>query len=268
MTTDQLERDLTSLAEPHADDDRLRLSIRATLREQVRPAPRRRTRLAFGFGAIAAATVAAAIVALIGTGGSSDAAILAHVVHASSPPANLVVHLKETGTQPDGTQVSAEWWQETNAPYAMRLIKGVSGQSNETSVDGTTESTYDAATNTVYQQPDSSPSALVDPIETMRAGLTDGTAHVAGTVTIGGRSLYKIELPNGVVGYFDKTSYRPVYIDNPQRDGSIVRTEVTAYDELPLNAQNEKLVSITEQHPGARVQQLSLIHISEPTRPY
>jgi len=221
MTTDQLERDLTSLAEPHADDDRLRLSIRATLREQVRPAPRRRTRLAFGFGAIAAATVAAAIVALIGTGGSSDAAILAHVVHASSPPANLVVHLKETGTQPDGTQVSAEWWQETNAPYAMRLIKGVSGQSNET----------------------------------MRAGLTDGTAHVAGTVTIGGRSLYKIELPNGVVGYFDKTSYRPVYIDNPQRDGSIVRTEVTAYDELPLNAQNEKLVSITEQHPGARVQQ-------------
>ena len=124
MTTDQLERDLTSLAEPHADDDRLRLSIRATLREQVRPAPRRRTRLAFGFGAIAAATVAAAIVALIGTGGSSDAAILAHVVHASSPPANLVVHLKETGTQPDGTQVSAEWWQETNAPYAMRLIKG------------------------------------------------------------------------------------------------------------------------------------------------
>jgi hypothetical protein len=255
MTPEDLERDLSALAEPHADDERLRLAIGATLREQLRPAPRRRTRRAVGLVTLGAATIAAAVVALISTGGSGNAAILAHVMRASTPPANIVVHLKETGANPDGTPVSAEWWQETNAPYAMRLIKGIGGEVRETSVDGATQSEYDAATNTVYQQPDANAPTLIDPIETMRAGLTNGTAQIDGTVTIGGRSLYKIELPSGCVGYFDKTSYRPVYIDNPQRDGTVVRTEVTAYDELPITAESEKLLSVTAQHPDARVQQ-------------
>jgi hypothetical protein len=255
MTTDDLERDLAALAEPQPDDERLRRAIRATLHERALPAPRRRGRRAFGLAAVAVATLAAALVALIGTGGSGEAAILAHVMRASTPPANIVVHVKETGTLADGTPVSAEWWQETNAPYAMRLIKGTVDRLNETSLDGTTQSQYDAATNTVYQQAESKAPTLIDPIETMRAALANGTAQAGGTVTIGGRSLYKIELPNGCVGYFDKTTYRPVYIDNPQRDGTLVRTEVTAYDELPISPENEKLVSITAQHPDARVQQ-------------
>ena len=85
MTTDELERDLKTLAEPQANDERLRLMIRATLRDQLhqRPALRSRRRLAVGGVAVAAATLAVAIVALIGTdrsGGPSaaNAAILAH----------------------------------------------------------------------------------------------------------------------------------------------------------------------------------------------
>jgi hypothetical protein len=35
MTTDELERDLMTLAEPQADDERLRLALRATLGEQL-----------------------------------------------------------------------------------------------------------------------------------------------------------------------------------------------------------------------------------------
>jgi hypothetical protein len=35
MTTDELERDLQALAEPHAGNERLRLAIRATLDEQL-----------------------------------------------------------------------------------------------------------------------------------------------------------------------------------------------------------------------------------------
>ncbi len=270
MTTDELERDLKTLADPQADDDHLRLAIRATLGEQlaVRPTNRRRTRLVLAGAAVLAATLAAAAVALIGTGesgpSSANAAILAHVVRAISPPANVIVHVKEAGVQVDGTQVAAEWWQETNPPYAIRLIKGAAGrqadskgtaggQQIESAADGTTFSQYDAGTNTIYQRPDSTSPTLIDPIETVRAALANGTAQVAGTVTIDGHSLYKIELPDGVVGYFDRTDYRPVYLDNPQRDGSVVRTRVLAYEELAISPQNELLLSITAQHPRASV---------------
>ncbi len=270
MTTDQLERDLKTLAEPQADDERLRLAIRATLGEQLqeRPKIRRRARLLLGSAAITAATLAAAAVALIGTGGSgpasANAAILAHVVRAISPPANIIVHVKQAGLQHDGTQVAAEWWQETNPPYAIRLIKGAAGQQVdakgnaggqqvESAADGTTFSQYDAGTNTIYQRPDSTSPTLIDPIETVRAGLTHGKAQVAGTVTIDGQSLYKIELPNGVVAYFDRTDYRPVYLDNPQRDGSVVRTRVITYEELSITPENEVLLNITAQHPRASI---------------
>jgi hypothetical protein len=267
MPTDELERDLKTLAKPQADDERLRLAIRATLGEHLRGRPRvrRRTRLVLGSAAVAATTLAAAVV-LIGLGGSgpssANAAILAHVVRAISPPADIIVHVKESGVQHDGTQVAAEWWQETNPPYAIRLIKGTAGQSIdakgnaggqqvETAADGTTSSQYDAGTNTIYQRPDSTSPTLIDPIETVRAGLTHGTAQVAGTVTIDGQSLYRIELPDGVVGYFDQSDYRPVYLDNPQRDGSVVRTQVVTYEELPTTPENETLLSITAQHPRA-----------------
>jgi hypothetical protein len=258
MTTDELERDLKTLAEPRPDDEHLRLAIRATLGEhlQARPTRRRRARLVLGAAGLAAATAAAALVALIGSGGpsSANAAILAHVARAVTPPANLIVHVKETGTLPEGTQVGAEWWQETNAPYALRLIKGPLGQENEGGSDGTTAYQYDASTNTIYEQPDSKAPTLVDPIETARAALANGTAQVDGTVTIDGQSLYKIDLSDGVVGYFDRTDYQPVYIDNPQRGGgSVVRTKVLTYDELANTAENEKLLSVSAQHPGARV---------------
>jgi hypothetical protein len=259
MTTDELERDLELLAEPHADDDAMRLAVRATLGRQLQPdrTIHRRSRLVFGSAAVATAALAAAIVALIGLGGSggpspANAAILAHIVRASSPPANVVVHVKETGTQAGGTQVDAEWWQETNPPYAYRLIKGHAASQIDGGSDGTTYSQYDAATDTIYQQPDSAPPTLIVPIESLRTGLFDGTASIAGTVTIDGRALYAVDLPGGVVGYFDKGDYRPAYIDNPQRGGSVVRTQVVAYDEFPLTAANEKLVSVAAGHPGAR----------------
>ena len=262
MTTDELERELKTLAEPRAEDERLRLAIRASLGERLRAQPRirrRRARLGLGAAAAAAATAAIAVVALVGSGGSggpatANAAILAHVARAISPPANLIVHVRETGAEPDGTPVGVEWWQETTAPRAIRLIKTYGGQLAEGSADGTTRSWYDTGTNTIYRQPDSRSPTLIDPIETVRAELVRGSADVAGTAVIDGRSLYRIELPKGVVGYFDKTDYRPLYLDNPQGDGSVVRTRVVAYEELPLTAGNERLLSVTAQHPDARVQ--------------
>jgi hypothetical protein len=261
MTTDELERDLQTLAEPRASDERLRLATRAQLgellRERPRPRRRLRTRLALGSAAAVVATVAVAIVALVGTGGSggpspADAAIIQRALRAITPPANSIVHVKETGMQ-DGTPVAAEWWQETSPPYAIRIIKGPVGQQGESAGDGTTSFEYDAATNTIYQGPQASPPTLVDPIATVRRQLANGSAHVAGTVTIDGVSLYKIELPKGVIGYFRTTDYRPLYVDNPQGDGTVVRTYVVTSEELPVTPENEKLLSIAAQHPDARV---------------
>jgi hypothetical protein len=259
MTTDELERDLKTLAAPQEADEHLRLALRARLGERWQAPPRRRlrTRLTLGAAALSAAAVAVAIVALIGTGGSggpasADAAIIQHALRAITSPANIIVHVKETGAQ-NGTPVAAEWWQQTSPPYPMRLIKGPAGRQSESADDGTTSSTYDAGTNTIYQRPDSSSPTLIDPLSTVREQLASGSALVAGTVTIDGQSLYKIELPNGVVGYFDRTDYRPVYVDNPQHDGSIVRTQVVTYEELPMTPGNEQLLSITAQHPNAAV---------------
>ena len=271
MTTDELERDLKQLAEPKADDERLRLAIRASVGEHVRERPRRRRRSRRVLGSAvvgAAALVAAAAAVLIGTNAAgpspANAAILAHVARAISPPADMIVHVKEAGVQADGTQVSAEWWQETNPPYSIRLIKGAApqqvdakgstgGGQIESAADGTTSSEYDTATNTIYQWPDSTSPRLIDPIESVRAQLGQGTAQVVGTAMIGGQSLYKIALADGVVGYFDRNDYRPVYLDNPQRDGSVVRTRVIIYQELSTTSDNELLLSIGAQHPRASV---------------
>jgi hypothetical protein len=259
MTTEQLERDLEQLASPRDADDRLRLEVRARLSEQLLAQPQRRRRRGWGFGwaAVAAAVLATLIVALAWSGGSArpsvaEAAIIRHTLQAITAPANAIVHVKEVGVQ-DGTTVGVEWWQQTGQPHALRLIKGPIGHQREAANDGTTSFQYDPGSNRVIATPAASAPALVDPIQNVRAQLTGGGAHVAGTTTIDGRAVYRIELPTGTVAYFDTTDYRPLYLDNPQRGGSVVRTRVVAYEELPMNSGNARLLSIRAQHPDARI---------------
>jgi hypothetical protein len=133
------------------------------------------------------------------------------------------------------------------------MIKGALGRHGEAGNDGTTAYEYDAATNTVIETPSSSAPTLVDPIESVRDQLARGGAQVAGKATIDGTVMYKIELPTGAIAYFDTTGYRPTYIDNPQSNGSVVRTWVETYEELPATPANQQLLSVAAQHPDARV---------------
>lgn len=257
MTTDELERDLKTLAEPRETDERLRLALRARLGEQMLVRPKRRTgpKLRFSWAAVAAVGVAALIVSLGWPGRSggpspADAAIIRHALQAITSPSNVIVHVKETGVQ-DGTPVGVEWWQQTSPPHALRMIKGPVGRQVEAANDGTTSYQYDPAADTVTETPAASAPALVDPIAGVREQLAHGAAQVD-TATIDGTAMYKIELPTGAIAYFDTTDYRPMYIDNPQGDGSVVRTRVVIYEELPVTPDNAKLLSIPAQHPGAR----------------
>ncbi len=262
MTTEDLERELKRLAAPREGDQRLRLAIRAEIRDQM-PAPSRRGRKpAPGLRwAVAAGVAVATVAALVSVGwpggsagpSSADAALIHHALQAISAPANEIVHVKEVGVD-NGTPVTAEWWQQTSPPYTLRMIKGPVGRQSETVDNGTTSFRYDAATNTIQETSDSSPPTLVDPIENIRAQLAHGGARVAGTSTIHGMDVYEIDLPSGAVAYFDTTNYLPVYLDNPQRDGSVVRTRVVTYEEVPMTPDNAKLLSLTAEHPDARVQ--------------
>jgi len=153
----------------------------------------------------------------------------------------------------NGTTVLGETWQETSLPCASRGLKGPSGHTGEFADDGTSSFEYDPATNTISKQPDSSHPAFADPVAQVRQELAHGQAEETGTVTIGGVSLYRIELPHGLVGYFDTVDYLPRYLDDPQRDGSVVRLRVAAYEYLAMTPTNRALVSITAQHPRAQV---------------
>jgi hypothetical protein len=257
---DLLERDLQKLAQPRDDDEWVRLALRRRLADQSRPRPHRRLRMRIAAGVSAVSAAAAiALVALVGSTGSggpaaADAAIVHHVLGAVTPPAGEILHTKVVGTQ-NGVTVAAEVWQQTAPPYAGRGIKGPLGHQGEFSDNGTTSFEYDPATNTIYEHPDSSPpQAFTDPVAQVRQELRSGHAQVSGTVVIEGASLYKIDLPHGLVGYFDVNDFRPRYLDNPQRDGSVVRLRVVAYEYLPMTPSNRALLSVTAQHPTAHVE--------------
>ncbi len=149
--------------------------------------------------------------------------------------------------------VEAEWWQETSPPYASRLIKGPVGHEGEVSDNGTTSFEYDPGANTITEQRDSSAPTPIDPVSQVRQELASGQARMAGTIVIGGSSLYRINLPHGLVGYFDTNNYRPRYMDDPQRNGSVVRLRVAAYEYLPMTRSSRTLLSVTAQHPTVRV---------------
>jgi hypothetical protein len=205
----------------------------------------------------AAAAAAVAVVALVGTGESNgpsvaSAAIVHHALKAVTPPANAILHTEVVGVQ-NGTTVLGETWQETSPPYASRGVKGSPGHLGEFSDDGTTSFEYDPSTNTIAQQPDSSHPKFADPVAQVDQELAGGEAEETGTVTIGGVSLYKIDLPHGMVGYFDTVHYLPRYLDDPQRDGSVVRLRVAAYEYLALTPSNRALLSVTAQHPRAQI---------------
>lgn len=57
---------------------------------------------------------------------------------------------------------------------------------------------------------------------------------------------------DGLVVCFDKSDYRPLYLDDPTSDG-VVRLRLAAFEHLPLTPANQGLLSLAAQHPNARV---------------
>jgi hypothetical protein len=246
-----LERDLRQLAAPQADDEQIRRAVRTQLEVRIRPARRRRVSRRIAVAATAVSAAAAAVLVLVvGTNGSggptaADAAIIRHALTAVTPPAGDILHTKVTGVHGGVTFVN-EVWRQTAPPYAGRAIK----DQEEFSINGTTESDYDPATNTIYEHRNPvSHRPFTDPVAKIRQELASGQAQVNGTVVIDGASLYEVDMPEGEVGYFDTRTYALRYVDVPQ----VGRLHVVVYEDLPMTPANQALLSVTAQHPSARI---------------
>jgi hypothetical protein len=182
----------------------------------------------------------------------AEAAVLHRTLAAVTGPAGTILHFKATGVT-NGSAVLVDQWRETSPPYASRGLDGQVGDLVEFANDGSTSYLYDTTTNTIYEQPDSRAPTFTDPVSLIRQQLASGQASLVGTTTIGGQSLYQIQLDNGVTAYVDTTSYIPRYVDEPQRNGNTLRLDVVAYEHLAATPANTQLLSITAQHPNAQI---------------
>jgi hypothetical protein len=253
-----LERDLRALAAPQPHDEVLRRKLRDQLVPQPQPARRRlpRMRLALPAAAALSAATVAVILALVGAAGGgpsgAGAAVLHDTLAAVTPPSDTILHVKAVAVA-NGVTFEGEWWQESNPPYASRGIKGPAGNLGEFGDDGTTSFSYDASTNTIYEQPDSAPPTFADPVSLVQQQLANGQAELVGTTVIDGQALYQIALAGGVTTYVDQTTYVPRYIDSTQRNGTMLRFKVVAFEYLGITPANLQLLSVTSQHPGAQI---------------
>ncbi len=249
------------------DSDRTAAARRRLEAEYASPsvwrARRRRRSLVAVPAAAATALLAAATVVLVGgaPGGRgptvAEAAIIGHADAALTPPPNDIVHTKVEG---DG--FASETWQLTSAPYSFLGYKGPIGSATpEESVNAATASWYDPATHTIHQSPIAkSPQGFDDPIAQVHQALQNGDARVLGTAHVDGMNTYRIQFAEkgrfgsgSLVAYVDQSTYRPVRLDDPQRNGAVVHLRVVTIEFLPATSANLQLLSLTARHPRAQV---------------
>jgi hypothetical protein len=224
---------------------------------------RRRIKRAVAIGTPGGLAVLGLSLALVLGAGTSpspaDAAILSSAQSALTPPPDSVFHVAATITLGSGPAQPYELW---SAGSSYRFIKfGYEAASN-----GTTSSSYDAATNTlyvdIYNPQNHGP---VDTAATIRALISSGQAQVAGSAVVDGVPAYVLSLsglPEGgglANGTYDvaQSDYRPLLLHTTiacQQGPSCSETvQFQSYEYLPETSANLSLLDLSAQHPDATV---------------
>ena len=223
---------------------------------------RRHLRRAVAIGTPAGLAALGLSLALVLGAGSTpspaDAAILASAQGALTPPADTVFHVAATiavGSTP------AEPYELWSAGSSYRFIKF----GYEAAWNGTTMSSYDAASNTMYvgiYSPQNGPP--VDTAATIRSLIASGQVQVAGSAVVDGVPAYVLSLsgqPSGsglANATYDiaKSDYHPLLIQGTVgcEQGQCPETvQFQTYEYLPETAANLNLLNLSAQHPGATV---------------
>jgi hypothetical protein len=244
--------------------DKLREAVARDLatRRRVPLTPSLSPRLALP--AVALVVVAVAAGAVVGLGSQAkpaDAAILHRMAAALTPPAGTILHERAEITAPgQGTQ-PYEVWMQADSPHAYRVIKW----GHEGAFDGSSFSSYDAASNTITTEPTAGTSRESDDFAvTLRSLVAAGRATIDGTTTIDGVSAYKLTVTDSPdpfllgTAYVATDDYKPLEIDTTTGSEKIV---FETYEYLPANAAGLRLLDLSAQHAGATV-----VHVaSSPT---
>jgi hypothetical protein len=246
---------------------------------------RRRRLVAVRASALFVAVAAAVLIGLsvFGAGGvqtdTANAAVLRRVAAVLTPQAGTILHERALVTIQGMAPTQYELWQETDSPYAYRVIKF----GHEASWNGTVLAGYDSATNTIVDQPGSPSSrptyAPDDMAAQLRALVQSGQANIDQTTTFNGVPAYKLAVTgakspflNGTV-YVAKSDYHPLEIQTnlsspPQKGagggkqhtavknnstGTPETIDFQTYEYLPATSTNLKLLDLQAQHPGATV---------------
>jgi hypothetical protein len=223
---------------------------------------RRHLRRAVALGTPAGlAALGLSLALVLGAGGSpnpADAAILASAQGALTPPPDSVFHVAATMTVGSSPAQPYELWA---AGTSYRFIKF----GYEAAWNGSTMSTYDAATNTMYVGVYSPPNhAPVDVAATIRSLISSGQAHVDGSAVVDGVPAYVLALSGMPAGSgiadatYDvaKSDYHPLLIQGTiacQQGQCPETVHFQAYEYLPETPANLSLLDLRAQHPGATV---------------
>jgi hypothetical protein len=259
---------------PIAFLDRLESDLRAIADREAParpPAPRRR--LATLLAALAA--VAAVFVLASDPFGGGGGSRLSAAAQAAAVPPDVIDHRIETTRQiEDGTTVTVReesWFDAANAETWRKITDDpADGGRVEIAEQPGLQLSYDAAGGVVYERTNpgnwkgSDTSEAVEDLQSIRRALTFGGATDVGPASIAGQPVERFDFgsrdTNGQACsyYATRDDLRPVALDCTNLLGHPWLTSHVSYEWLGATAANLDLLSLTAQHPEARVDRAPL----------
>jgi hypothetical protein len=182
---------------------------------------------------------------------TARAGVMQRLLAAVAAPPGVIVHARLTVAV--GVSASSEFWQLTSPPFSSRGIKRSASAVGEFADTGQESLSYDSSTNTITERADRAAAQFTNVFALVHAALASGDARLLGTTVVGGVNVYKVALADGGTGFFRTDTSAPVRLELPSRTGEIISYRVQTFEYLPASPGNLKLLSLTVQHPSARV---------------